>query len=81
MEPSGPLYRALTGLLCTLCSNAWKEKQVFYRFRKMPCRYNNNNQQVSEIQDLINQFNIIEVAEFITIDNDNGPESEDTMKK
>lgn len=43
-----------------------------------------NNQQINELQDLINQFNITEASdkldavEFITIDNDNGEDTEIT---
>jgi len=43
-----------------------------------------NNQQINELQDLINQFSITEASdkldavEFITIDNDNGEDTEIT---
>src|SRR3954451_883602 len=87
-----PLQKSKISDAITLCSHAWKEvtaetiKNCWLKTGILPTSEDtsSNNQQINELQDLINQFNITEASdkldavEFITIDNDNGEDTEIT---
>lgn len=94
-----PLQKLKISDAITLCSNAWNEvtaetiKNCWLKTGILPnsedamqvdTDTSSDDQQVSELQNLINQFNTIEVsdrldaAEFVTIDNNDDPDTEIT---